>query len=95
MTQLSKITQIVSRSSRKEDGARGPLVVFFTTEDHPAGYEVTSGQIDSSYCEGESDANSVVLLAELIFRFGGGELEFVQEDNRIRSIEETVGLIKL
>jgi hypothetical protein len=90
MTQISKITQIVSRSSRNEDGTRGPLVVFFTTEDHIAGYEVTSGQINSSYSEGESDARSVVLLAELIFRFGAGELVFVQDDNRIRSVDQSV-----
>ena len=86
MSNASKITQIVSRSSRTKDGTRGPLVVFFTTEDHLAGYEVTDKQIDSCHNEGESVADHVRLLAELVHLFGSGELEFIKESNRIQTL---------
>jgi hypothetical protein len=89
MNSTSKITQIVSRSTRKVDGTRGPLAVFFMTEDHLAGYEVTDKEIDSCQSAHEPGAKAGDLLAELVFRLGGGELEFAQPGNRIRTLDGT------
>ena len=90
MKSTSKITQILCHSSRKDDGARGPLAVLFMTEDHLAGYEVTDKEIDSCHSAQDPDAKAETLLAELIFSFGSGELEFARAGNRIRSLDGAV-----
>ena len=77
----SKITQIVSHASRNPDGSRGPISIFFTTEAHPWGYEVSSHDITSARAVAAPEARGRSVLAKLLSCFVAGTLAFSETDN--------------
>jgi hypothetical protein len=77
----SAITQIISHASRNPDESRGPITIFFTTEAHPWGYEVSSNDITAARAAGTPEARGRSVLAELLSNFGTGTLTFSETDN--------------
>ena len=77
----SEITQIISHASRITGGSRGPISIFFTTESHPWGYEVSSNEITAAHAAVAPEAHGRSVLVALLSNFGTGTLTFSETDN--------------